>query len=202
MNPRIAFIAAPLLTLAYGVIRILDGLDGSRGPGLAWTTGHLAFIAAMGLFVYIFWQMRRMAGGNALSTVIAVIATAGALALAAQFTIDVVAGLLSVDNLSMSLLTREIRDTPGVTLAAYDVGPYLFYIGQFALVVQLAAMRRIKVWTPFLVLCDLIMPNIDKDLIPLGAILLLVSFASISHRATSTASRPVPSATEPIPTLV
>ncbi|MEV4242219.1 hypothetical protein AB0J63_02295 [Streptosporangium canum] len=63
-------------------------------------------------------------------------------------------------------------------------------------------MRRIKVWTPFLVLCDLIMPNIDKDLIPLGALLLLVSFASISHRATSTASHPVPTATEPVPTLV
>ncbi|MFD8563507.1 hypothetical protein ACWDOR_24655 [Streptosporangium canum] len=128
------------------------------------------------------------------------IAPVGALALTTQFTIDVVAGLLSVDNLSMSLLTREIRDTPGVTLAAYDIGPYLFYAGQFALVVQLAVMRRIKVWTPFLVLCDLIMPNIDKDLIPLGAILLLVSFASISHRATSAASRPAPSATEPIPT--
>ncbi|MEU0564626.1 hypothetical protein ABZ297_04370 [Nonomuraea sp. NPDC005983] len=202
MNPRIAFVAAPLLTLTYGVIRILDGLDGSRGPGPAWTTGHLAFIAAMGLFVYIFWQMRRMAGGNALSTVIAVIATAGALALTTQFTIDIVAGLLSDDNLSMSLLTREIRDTPGITPAAYDVGPYLFYVGQFALVVQLAVMRRIKVWTPFLVLCDLIMPNIDKDLIPLGAILLLVSFVSISRRAFSPTYRPVPSTIEATPTLV
>jgi hypothetical protein len=202
MNPRIAFVAAPLLTFAYGVIRILDGLDGSRGPGLAWTTGHLAFIAAMGLFVYIFWQMRRMAGGDALSTVIAVVATAGALALTTQFTIDVVAGLLSADNLSMSLLSREIRDTPGITFAAYDVGPYLFYVGQFALVVRLAVMRRIKGWTPLLVLCDLIMPNIDKDLIPLGAILLLVSFASISHRAPSTDSRSVPSTAKPTPTLV
>ncbi|GGU90479.1 hypothetical protein GCM10010182_01330 [Actinomadura cremea] len=198
MNPRIAFIAAPLLTLAYGVIRILDGLDGSRGPGIAWTAGHLAFIAAMGLFVHIFWRMRRMAGGNALSTVIAGIATAGALALITQFTIDVVAGLLSADNLSMSLLIRDIRGTPGVTLAAYDIGPYLFYIGQFALVVQLAVMRRIKMWTPFLVLVDLVMPNIDKDLIPLGAILLLVSFASISHRGTPAVSRPVPPAAEPV----
>jgi hypothetical protein len=38
-----------------------------------------------------------------------VIAPAGALALAAQFTIDVVAGLLSVDNLSMSLLDPACR---------------------------------------------------------------------------------------------
>ncbi|MFC7646417.1 hypothetical protein ACFQX6_41970 [Streptosporangium lutulentum] len=64
MNPRIAFIAAPLLVMAYGVIRILDGLDGSRGPGLAWTSGHLAFMAALILFVSTFLQMRRMAAGT------------------------------------------------------------------------------------------------------------------------------------------
>jgi hypothetical protein len=62
MNPRIAFVAAPLFVMAYGVIRLLDGLDGSRGPGLAWTSGHIAFITAMILFISTFVQMRRMAG--------------------------------------------------------------------------------------------------------------------------------------------
>lgn len=76
MNPRTAFIAAPLLTFAYGVIRILDGLDGSRGPGLAWTTGHLAFLGAMVAFVFVFAQMRRLAGRDTLSTVAAVLGTA------------------------------------------------------------------------------------------------------------------------------
>ena len=129
MNPRTAFIAAPLLTFAYGVIRILDGLDGSRGPGLAWTTGHLAFLGAMVAFVCVFAQMRRMAGGDTVSTVAAVVGTAGALALSGQFAVDVVAGLQSADHLAMSLLIADIRSTPGVSFAVYDVGPYFFYVG-------------------------------------------------------------------------
>ena len=101
-------------------------------------------ISAMVAFVFVFVQMRRLAGRDTLSTVAAVIGTAGALALSGQFAIDVVAGLLSTDHLGMSLLIADIRSTPGVTVAVYDVGPYLFYIGQLALVVRLAVMRRIK----------------------------------------------------------
>jgi hypothetical protein len=191
VNPRLAFIAAPLLTLTYGVIRILDGLDGYRGPGLAWTTGHLAFLGAMALFVSIFWQLRARAGRNVLSTVIATVATAGAVALFGQFTIDLVAGFIATDNLQMSLRIFDIRSTPGVSLALYDVGPYLFYVGQLALVVQLAAIRRISWWTPLLVAFDLVMPNIDKDLIPIGAIVLLISFVPLAKRIPAT-SRAVP----------
>jgi hypothetical protein len=187
VNPRTAFIAAPLLTFAYGVIRIVDGLDGSRGPGLAWTTGHLAFLGAMVAFVFVFVQMRRLAGRDTVSTLAAVIGTAGALALSGQFAIDVVAGLLSTDHLGMSLLIADIRSTPGVTVAVYDVGPYLFYIGQLALVVRLAVMRRISAWTPLLVVFDLVTPFVDKDLIPLGAIVLLISFVSIAKRMPATA---------------
>lgn len=191
MDPRTAFIAAPLLTFAYGVIRILDGLDGSRGPGLAWTTGHLAFLGALVAFVFVFAQMRRLAGADWVSTVAAVIGTAGALALSGQFAIDVVAGLLSTDHQGLSLLTADIRSTPGVDVALYDVGPYLFYIGQIALVVRLAVMRQINAWTPLLVAFDLVTPLVDKDFIPLGAIVLLISFVFIAKRMPAT-SRGVP----------
>ena len=191
MNPRTAFIAAPLLTFAYGVIRILDGLDGSRGPGLAWTTGHLAFLGAMVAFVCVFAQMRRMAGGDTVSTVAAVVGTAGALALFGQFAVDVVAGLQSADHLAMSLLIADIRSTPGVSFAVYDVGPYFFYVGQLALVVRLAVLRRVSAWTPLLVMFDLVTPFVDKDLIPLGAVVLLISFVSVAKRLPATA-RPVP----------
>ncbi|MGO4430608.1 hypothetical protein AB4Z54_70545, partial [Streptomyces sp. MCAF7] len=54
MRKPLAFIAAPLLVIVYGLIRILDGLDGERGPGPAWMTGHLAFLAALLLFVPVF----------------------------------------------------------------------------------------------------------------------------------------------------
>ena len=191
MNSRIAFVAAPLLTMAYGVIRILDGLDGDRGPGLAWTTGHLAFVAALVMFVLTFAHMRRMAGRNTLSTVSTTIGIVGILALVAQFVIDMVVGFLSADHAAMGVLFDRIQAVPGVLFVVYVGVPLLFYIGQLALVVQLAAMRRVKVWTPFLVLLDLLLPFIDKDFIPVGSVFLLVSFIPLAGLASRT-SEPVP----------
>jgi hypothetical protein len=182
MNPRFAFIAAPLLVLAYGVIRILDGLDGSRGPGIAWTTGHLAFIAALVLFVPIFWRLRQMAGGAALATVSAVAGTAGIVALLAQFGIDVVIGFVAADHDAMGPLFDQVQAVPGVHLAVYDAGPYLFYVAQLALVIHAAVRKEVKAWTPVLVLIDLMLPLIDKDLIPVGAVFLLVSFWPLARR--------------------
>ncbi|MGW5156051.1 hypothetical protein ACWEPN_11290 [Nonomuraea wenchangensis] len=190
MNLRTAFIAAPLLVLAYGVIRILDGLDGERGPGLAWTTGHLAFIAALLLFVPIYWRLRRMAGGGALATATATAGTIGVAALVGQFGIDLVVGFMSADRAAMSVLFDQVQSVPGVSFAVYDVLPFLFYIGQLALVTQLAVQRRIKVWTPVLVLADLVLPFVDKDLIPLGALCLLVSFVPLARSSAAAPVRP------------
>ncbi|WP_208761935.1 hypothetical protein [Microbispora hainanensis] len=61
----------------------------------------------------------------------------------------------------MGVLIDQIRAVPGVSIAVYDGGPFLFYIGRLALVVQLAVVRRVKVWTPFLVLLDLLLPFIS-----------------------------------------
>ncbi|MGV9773627.1 hypothetical protein [Streptosporangium sp. NPDC003464] len=190
MNPRFAFIATPLLVLAYGIIRILDGLDGSRGPGLAWTTGHLAFLAALALFVPVFWEMRRMAGRGVVATVSAGLGTVGILAAATQFVIDIVVGFLSADHAAMGVLFDRVQAVPGVSIAIYDGGPYLFYLGQLALVVQLAVIGRVKAWTPLLVLIDLVLPIVDRDLIPVGAIFLLVSFVPLA-RELAPAARPV-----------
>lgn len=76
------------------------------------------------------------------------------------------AGFLSADHAGMGVLFDQIRAVPGVSIAVYDGGPFLFYIGQLALVVQLAVVRRVKVWTPFLVLLDLLLPFISS--LPLG----------------------------------
>ncbi|MEU4509131.1 hypothetical protein AB0G05_06520 [Nonomuraea wenchangensis] len=187
MNLRAAFVAAPLLVLAYGVIRILDGLDGSRGPGLAWTTGHLAFVAALLLFVPIYWRLRRMAGGGALATATATAGTVGVVALIGQFGIDLVVGFMSADHAAMSVLFDHVQSVPGVSFAVYDGLPILFYVGQFALVTQLAVQRQVKAWTPVLVLADLVLPFVDKDLIPLGALCLLVSFVPLARASAAAA---------------
>jgi hypothetical protein len=140
------------------------------------------FIAAMVMFLLVFGSLRRLAGRDVLSTVCVVVASVGAVALIAQFGVDIAVGLLADDHAGMAQLSRNVRGNTALSLAIYDVGPYLFYAGQFVLVLQLAVLRRIAGWTPLLLLVDLVMPLVDKDLIPIGAAALLVSFASISRR--------------------
>lgn len=183
MNARTAYLAAPLLTLAYGVIRIIDGLDGSRGPGIAWTTGHLAFMAALVLFAVIFRDMWRRLGRTWPATTGMAVGFAGLACLFAQFAIDVVVGFMAADRAAMGPLFDQVQAVPGVQLAVYDVGPFLFYVAQLALVVHLAVRRQVKVWMPVLVLVDLLLPFLDKDLIPVGAIFLLVSFWPLARRS-------------------
>ncbi|GGK62256.1 hypothetical protein Ppa06_61280 [Planomonospora parontospora subsp. parontospora] len=58
-----------------------------------------------------------------------------------------------------------------------------FFAAQFALVPQLAVAGRVRAWTPVLVMADLLLPFFEKDLIPLGALFLLVSFAPLARRS-------------------
>lgn len=171
-----AFIAAPLLVLAYGAIRIVDGIDGVRGPGPAWTIGHLAFLLALGLFVPVLAALRRMAGAGRFATVAAVVGYAGIAAFTAQFGIDLAAGFLAADKAEMSRIMSSVMDIPAVTPVAYTVGPSLFYAALVALTAQLAVRRRIGTWVPVLVFAGSILPVVDKDLLPIGAVCLLLAF--------------------------
>ncbi|MEJ2859149.1 MULTISPECIES: hypothetical protein [unclassified Saccharothrix] len=175
-----SYLATPLLVLAYGIARIIDGFDGERGPGPAWTIGHLCFLGALVLFVRIFWDMASMVGPR--GRVFAVIGTIGAVGFIGQFAIDVVAGFLASDHASLAALSRQARGVPGVTLFCYDLAPYVFSIGQLGLVVMLALRKEVRVWTPVLVFADLVMPLVDKDLIPVGAVLLFVSFLPLARK--------------------
>ncbi|MEU1724703.1 hypothetical protein [Nonomuraea sp. NPDC005692] len=191
MNTRAAFVAAPLLVLSYGVIRIVDGLDGSRGPGLAWTAGHLAFLAALALFIVIFREMWQMLGRNRIATTSLVVGLVGIACAAAQFVIDIVVGFMAADHDAMSPLFDQVQAVPGVSLAVYAAGPLLFYVAQLALVVQLAARRQVKLWTPVLVMLDFAIPILEKDLIPLGAVCMLVSFWPLARRQATAGARHV-----------
>ncbi|NJP23600.1 hypothetical protein OHB01_38995 [Microbispora hainanensis] len=174
-----SLVVAPVLVGAYGVARIADGLDGSRGPGLAWTVGHLCFLAALVLFVQIFGRLRAMAGGGVVATAGYAAGLIGALALAAQFTIDLVVGFLSADHDAMGPRFEAVKAIPGVEPVVYTVVPLLFYVGMVVLVARLAAGRRVPWWSAVLVLVQAVLPLVSKDLIPLGAALLLLAFVPL-----------------------
>jgi hypothetical protein len=53
-------LTAPALMFGYGVARPIDGRDGEYGPGLAWTVGHLPFLAGLLLFGVVFVRLRSL----------------------------------------------------------------------------------------------------------------------------------------------
>ncbi|MEU6844475.1 hypothetical protein ABZ930_21650 [Streptomyces sp. NPDC046716] len=185
-SPRSAYIVGPALFGAYGVIRLLDGLDGTKGPGLAWTTGHLCFLVGLGFFARAFFAMRAAAGrSDRWATGGLVAALAGSFALAVQFGVDIVTGLMAADHAEMARLSDHFGSLPGAELAFYAVGPMFFFIGQVVLAVRLYALRRLPVWAPCLIFAASLLPLTTKDLIPLGAVLMLLGYAPLWRSSVS-----------------
>lgn len=181
MTPRIALIAAPLFACAYGAIRIVDGLDG-RGPGFAWTAGHLAFMAALVLFAWLFLWFRTLAGRDALATASAAAGIVGVAALLVQFGIDIAVGFAAADQEGMSALFQQVQSVPGVPFLVYDGLPYLFYVAQLVLMIRLAVLRVLPAWTLAPVVVYLALPIVSKDLIPVSALFMLVALFPLVRR--------------------
>ncbi|GAB2837062.1 hypothetical protein GCM10022221_40390 [Actinocorallia aurea] len=181
MNKNLVFVAAPLLTTAYGLIRVLDGRDGERGPGLAWTSGHLAFLAALALFAVALWEMRRRAGRGPFATGTVVVALAGAVCAAVQFGIDLVAGALASDHAEMGELTDKVTSAPGVELIVYVVGPILFYAGLMVAACHLTAVGELPAWAAGLVVLSVLAAFASKDMIPVAGLLMAAGLAPLAR---------------------
>ncbi|KOU16630.1 hypothetical protein ADK52_33085 [Streptomyces sp. WM6372] len=195
--PQAAFSAGPLCMTAYGLIRLTDE---EHGPGLAWSSGHLFFLAAVSCFVPIVLGMRRLAAagrgraGRRLAGAGAVTALVGMAAVVAQVVIDLVAGFLSEDREAMNDLFRQVKSHAGVEPAVYTVGPLLFYVGLLLLLTQLAALRRIAAWRPLAVVAGIVATGVSLDLLPLAGLLFLLAFAPLG-RQVDDAERRSPTAT-------
>ncbi|WP_338699323.1 hypothetical protein V2W30_23065 [Streptomyces sp. Q6] len=179
-SPRTAYLLGPVLFGAYGVIRLLDGLDDVRGPGLAWTSGHLCFLLGLPFFVRGFAAMRGLAGTRDRWAVSGLwLAVAGSVALAVQFGVDIVTGLMAADHAEMARLSDDFGSLPGAEIAFYAVGPMLFFVGQVVLALRLGALRKLPLWSPCLIFATTLLPFASKDLMPVGAALLLLAYVPL-----------------------
>ncbi|MFK0044124.1 hypothetical protein ACIQU4_08450 [Streptomyces sp. NPDC090741] len=190
---RAAFSAGPLCMTAYGLIRLTDE---EHGPGMAWSSGHLFFLAAVLCFVPVVLGMRRMAtegrgrAGRGLAGAGAVTALIGVAAVLAQVVIDLVAGFLSEDREAMRELFRRVKSHAGVEPAVYTVGPLLFYVGLLLLLTQLAALRRAAAWRPGAVVAGIVATGVSLDLLPLAGLLFLLAFAPLGRQVDDLDRRP------------
>jgi hypothetical protein len=190
----LSYLAAPALLLGYGVARLIDGLDGTHGPGPAWTVGHLLFLASLVMFGFVLYDLARTVGASGrrarqfgLGTLVA--AGLGLTAFTGTVLVDLWVGLHASDRAGMNAL-YDRYDTPALIPA---LGP-LFQLGLLVLLVQSVVVRRVPWWSPVAALLACVAITVDLDLLPLGALLFSIALAPFAALA---ASAPIGSAADP-----
>ncbi|MFJ5156792.1 hypothetical protein ACIQCF_35640 [Streptomyces sp. NPDC088353] len=188
---RTAFIAAPLCMLANGVIRLSDP---DHGPGLTWTSGHIALIAGALLFAAIFLGLLRLSKPTTSAARLSIQAATllglvRVVAVTAQGVIDLVVGFRADDLAGMDRFFESIQSHPRVMPTVYTVGSNLFFVGLLWLVIQLAVQRRIGVWRPVLVVLGTAAMAASLDLMPLGALLFCAALSPLGRNATAHPTR-------------
>lgn len=153
---KLLAVGGPSFLLAYGLLRLVDGLDGSHGPGWAWNVGHFFFLVAFLMFGALIWKLRHAS---------AVAATAGLAGCAAFLWV---------------ILGDLFGDLPGLPDPVMIAGPVLFQAGVLALLTVLAVRRSVPVWSPVLVLAGFVLFMVNLDLLPLGALLLLAGLSPLA----------------------
>jgi hypothetical protein len=158
-------IAAPLLMLGYGIARWIDGLDGTRHNGPAWTVGHLMFFASIGLFAAQAVALARRAADRPAIARTALAATlVGAFCFLWVITGDLFAGF--------------DLDLPGPLNAG---GPLLFVLGMVTLTGLQAVARRVPYWSPVAFLIGYLAISVDLDLLPAASVLLLAASVPVAR---------------------
>ncbi|MEU2393421.1 hypothetical protein [Streptomyces sp. NPDC007369] len=181
---RFSYIAAPVLLVVYGSVRLL--VEGAREPGAAWTTGHLAFLSGVLFFAVVCEGLRRTAAASGgpvrqrVARVGAVAGWVGAAAAAAQAVIDLYVGLRAADKPEMKELFARVQEVPGVMPAVYTVGPLFLYLGTIALLASIRGPGTVRSLLLFVVGTTAMAANLD--LLPLGGLCYLLAFAPLRSR--------------------
>ncbi|MEU1087867.1 hypothetical protein ACFYPN_03300 [Streptomyces sp. NPDC005576] len=168
-----AALVAPLLLVLYGVLRLVDGLNGSHGPGLAWNLGHTFFFAGFLLFGVVTFPLRRLALAATprrrhAANAAAVVSLFGIACFLWVILGDLFAGLDTAAPL------------PGPLELA---GPLAFQLGWLVLLVLpiAATPRSLPVWSPLLVLAGFLLFSVDLDLLPVGGLLVTAGLLPVAR---------------------
>ena len=167
---RFCAFTAPALMLVYGLLRVVDGLDGQRHDGPAWDLGHLAFFVAIVLFAVLALALRVLDRPAAVAPRVLVDAATVAVLVGSGCFLWVITGDLNEGFQSAAPLPDVLQ----------LLGPLLFQAGLLTLLIRLVPARRLPIWSPVLVLVGFVSIGVTLDLLPLGAVLVLAALLPLA----------------------
>ncbi|MFD1829957.1 hypothetical protein ACFSJS_09800 [Streptomyces desertarenae] len=173
---RLLPVLIPFLLLCYGVLRLVDGMDGDHGPGVAWNLGHTFFLAAFLLFGAFVVELRRLVP----AATVRMRTAASAAMVAAVF------GAGCFVWVALGDLFPGLADSAPLPGLLTSAGPLAFQLGMLTLLAMLAAAppRRLPVWSPALVFVSFALITVSLDLIPLAAVVLMAGLAPLARDRT------------------
>ena len=175
LRVRIATLGAPILLFLYGLLRLIDVIVGNLSHGFAWDLGHVFFFLAFILFSSLIVGLRRLVPvKNTTTQVVTYLIMAASLFGAACFLWGILGDLFE--------RLQAVAPVPGPLKVA---GPLLFQVGILALLIMLTAVRPrlLPVWSPILVLTGFLLFAVNIDLLPIGALFILIGLSPLARRS-------------------
>ncbi|MCM0673269.1 hypothetical protein NCC78_00770 [Micromonospora phytophila] len=169
----VASLGAPVLLLLYGLLRLVDGLDGDHGPGWAWNVGHTCFLGAIVLFGALMVGLRRV-----------LLTAAPRQRLLTEVTLA--SGLVGAGCFAFVILGDlfpALGDAVPLTDPAMALGPLLFQVGILTPLVRAGIVRPrlLPAWVAVPVLLGFVLIAVDLNLLPLAAALILAGLLPLQR---------------------
>ena len=122
------------------------------GSNQGWVPAHLLMLGSLYCYVAVILGANQLLGihkgfWGVFGDGATALALVGLLLLVSQITIDITVGLLASTPGEMEQMFGKIRAIPGMEDAFYSIGPALFFLGLFLLILLLARFRVLALWS-------------------------------------------------------
>jgi hypothetical protein len=122
------------------------------GSNQGWVPAHLLMLGSLFCYVAVILGANQLLGihkglWGVFGDGATALALVGLLLLVSQITIDITVGLLASTTGEMEQMFGKIRAIPGMEYAFYSIGPALFFLGFFLLILLLARFRVLALWS-------------------------------------------------------
>ena len=147
------------------------------GSTQGWLFAHLLMLGSLFCYVAVILGASQLLGihkglWGVLGDGATALALLGLLLAVSQITIDITVGLLAATPSEMDHMFGKIRAISGMDYAFYSIGPSLFFLGFFLLILLLARFRVLAFWSAGVAVAGIIFGVVGRGLNVLPSSLL------------------------------